>query len=120
MIASRVCLLIGRRAGKRIFARIHNLRFTNYDSRYTIHNKTMSEEKQLAKITIRVPKGCRKTALSVDALDKRTSDLAWQTFIYVGDQPLLCRSFKVIEKPDGKKVVMLEVMEECFEVVEAE
>jgi hypothetical protein len=80
----------------------------------------MPEEKQLAKVTIRVPKGCRKTALSVDALDKRTSDLAWKTFIHVGEQPLLCRSFKVVEKPDGKKVITLEVMEECFEIVESE
>lgn len=80
----------------------------------------MSEEKQLARVTIRVPKGCTKTALSVDALDKATRDLAWKTFIYVGDQPLLCRSFKLTTKPDGKKVVTLEVMEECFEIVESE
>lgn len=80
----------------------------------------MPEEKQLAKVTIRVPKGCKKTALSVDALDKATRDLAWKTYLYVSDQPLLCRSFKVTTKPDGKKVVTLEVMEECFEIVEAE
>ena len=80
----------------------------------------MSEEINLATVTIRVPKGCMKTALSVDALDKHTSDLAWKTFIYVGEQPLLCRSFKVTTKPDGKRVVMLEVMEECFEIVESE
>ena len=78
----------------------------------------MPEEKQLAKVTIRVPKGCAKTALSVDALDKATRDLAWKTFIYVGDHPLLCRSFKVTTKPDGKKIVTLEVMEECFEMIE--
>ena len=79
----------------------------------------MPEEKQLARVTICVPKGCKKTALSVDALDKHTSELAWKTFIYVGEHPLLCRSFKVTTKPDGKKAVMLEVMEECFEIVEA-
>jgi hypothetical protein len=80
----------------------------------------MREEKQLAKITIRVPKGCTKMALSVDALDKATRDLAWKTFIYAGERPLLCRSFKVTTKPDGKRLVMLEVMEECFEIVESE
>jgi hypothetical protein len=80
----------------------------------------MREEKQLAKITIRVPRGCTKMALSVDALDKATRDLAWKTFIYAGEQPLLCRSFKVTTKPDGKRLVMLEVMEECFEIVESE
>jgi hypothetical protein len=78
----------------------------------------MPDEKQFAKVTIRVPKGCKKTALSVDALDKATRDLAWQSFIYVGEQPLLCRSFKVTTKPDAKKVVLLEVMEECFEIIE--
>jgi len=51
----------------------------------------MPEEKQLARVTICVPKGCKKTALSVDALDKHTSELAWRTFIYVGEHPLLCR-----------------------------
>ena len=81
---------------------------------------TRSKEKQLANVTIRVPKGCKKTALSVDALDKLTCDLAWKTFIYVGEQPLLCRSFKVTTKPDGKKTVTLEVMEECFEMIESE
>ncbi|MEP7075286.1 MAG: hypothetical protein ABI878_05705 [Acidobacteriota bacterium] len=80
----------------------------------------MSEEKQLAKVTIRTPKGCAKTALSVDALDKATRDLAWKTFIYIGDQPLLCRSFKLNTKPNGQKTVTLEVMEECFEIVEVE
>jgi hypothetical protein len=80
----------------------------------------MAEEKQLAKVTIRVPKGCSKRALSVDALDKATRDLAWKTFIYAGELPLLCRSFKVVEKADGTRTVMLEVMEECFEIVETD
>ncbi|MEP6945248.1 MAG: hypothetical protein ABJA02_04970 [Acidobacteriota bacterium] len=80
----------------------------------------MPEQPPLAKVTIRVPKGCTKTALSVDALDKRTRDLAWRTFIYVGDQPLLCRSFRLTTKPDGTKTVILEIMEECFEILEAE
>ena len=78
----------------------------------------MHKEKSLAKVSIRVPKGCKKTALSVDALDTLTSNLAWNTFIYADDTPLLCRSFKVVEKSNGQRVVMLEVMEECFEIVE--
>lgn len=78
----------------------------------------MPKEKSVAKITIRVPKGCKKTALSVDALDTLTSNLAWDTFIYADGTPLLCRSFKVVEKSNGRKVVMLEIMEECFEIVE--
>lgn len=71
----------------------------------------------LAKITIRLPKGCKKTDLSVDALDKFTRDLAWKTHVFVGKKILLCRSLKIREK-DGKRVVLLEVMEDCFEIVE--
>lgn len=75
--------------------------------------------KELAKIKIVVPKGCTKTNLSVDALDKHTRDLAYSTFIYVDDKPLLCRSLKLAEK-NGEKVVFLEVLADCFEIVEAE
>ena len=80
----------------------------------------MPDETQLAKISIHVPAGCTKTALNFDALDKMTRDLARQTFIYVDGRQLLCRSFAVRTKPDGKKVVMLEVMEECFEITDRE
>lgn len=69
-------------------------------------------------VTIRVPAGCTKTALNFDALDKMTRDLARGTFMFVDGKQLLCRSFAVRTKPDGKKVVMLEVMEECFEIIE--
>jgi len=78
----------------------------------------MTQENQLAKVTIRVPAGCTKTALNFDALDKFTHDLARQTFIFVDGKQLLCRSFAVREKSDGRRVVMLEVMEECFEITE--
>ncbi len=80
----------------------------------------MFEEDQLAKITIRLPKGCTKTALNFDAMDKMTRDLARQTFMFVGEKQLLCRSFAVRTKPDGSRVVLLEVMEDCFEITEAD
>ena len=80
----------------------------------------MDENDPLAKITIKVPHGCTKTALSFDALDKMSRDLARQTFIFADGKQLLCRSFAVRMKPSGEKVVMLEVMQDCFEIVEAE
>ncbi len=80
----------------------------------------MEDEANLAKITVRVPKGCTKTALSFDALDSLTRDLARRTFVFVDGRQLLCRSFSVKTKPDGRKVMMLEVMDECFEIVEGE
>lgn len=76
----------------------------------------MSEK---AKIKVVVPKGCKKESLSVDALDSNTRDLAWKTFIYVDGKQLLCRGFK-IKEVKGEKVMVLEVMKECFEIVESE
>ncbi len=67
----------------------------------------MMEENSLAKISIRVPVGCAKTALNFDALDRITRDLARQTFVFVDGKQLLCRSFAVKTKPDGKKVNVL-------------
>lgn len=77
----------------------------------------MDDDANLAMITVRVPEGCTKSALSFDALDSVTRDLARRTFVFVGEKQLLCRSFAVRMKPDGRKVMMLEVMEECFEIV---
>jgi hypothetical protein len=70
---------------------------------------------ETAKVIVRLPKGCKKTALSVDALDSATRDLAWQTTIEVDGKLLLCRSFK---QKDDK--LMLEIMAECFEIIETE
>ena len=66
-----------------------------------------------AKITVVLPKGCTKTKLSVDALDKITRDLAYATHIYSDGKLLLCRS---LELKDGH--LYLKVMPECFEIVE--
>jgi len=77
----------------------------------------MSEKQETAKIKIIVPKGCTRESLSIDALDKHTRDLAYSTFIYVDGKPLLCRSFKT-KMTGGERIVILEVREECFEIVE--
>lgn len=80
----------------------------------------MDDNNELAKITVRVPKGCTKQALSFDALDSLTRDLARRTFVFADGKQVLCRSFAVRTRADGRKVMMLEVMEECFEIVEDE
>ena len=74
----------------------------------------------LAKITIKVPPGCDRTSLSFDALDSVSRDLARRTFIWVDGKQLLCRSFATKTRPDGSQVVMLEVMQECVEIVQSE
>lgn len=74
---------------------------------------------QTTKITIKVPKGCKKTSLDFYALDSHTRDLARDTFIFVDGKQLLCNSFKVVERR-GEKVLMLEVKEESYEIIENE
>jgi hypothetical protein len=76
----------------------------------------MSEK---AKIKIVVPKGCKKDNLSIDALDSNTRDLAYKTFLFVDGKQLLARSFKVKEVK-GEKVCVIEVMADCFEIVESD
>ena len=82
----------------------------------------MSE--QTAKIKVVIPKGAKGKNLSVDALDSRTRELAWKTFIYADGAPLLCRSFKTIERKteEGKieKLLVLEIREDSWEIVEGE
>jgi hypothetical protein len=75
----------------------------------------ISRMSETAKITVTLPKGCTRTKLGVDALDKITRDLAYATHIYVDGKLLLCRSFEV---KDGH--LLLKVMPECFEIVEDE
>jgi len=70
---------------------------------------------ETTKATVTLPKGCSRTKLSVDAMDKITRDLAYATHITVDGKLLLCRSF---ELKDGH--LFLKVMPECFEMVEAE
>ncbi len=79
----------------------------------------MSETNQTAKIKIVVPKGCTKQSLNFYALSSHERDLARNTFIYADGRQLLCNSFKVTER-NGEKVVVLEIKEECFEIVEGE
>ena len=77
--------------------------------------KTAIENSDLetTRVTITMPKGCERDALSVKALDSVTRDLAYQTLITVDGKILPCTGFKV--KNGG---LTLEVQEGFFEIVE--
>ncbi len=69
---------------------------------------------EMTKVSITVPKGCARDALSVKALDSATRELAYATLITVEGKILPCTGFKV---KDGGLV--LEVQEGFFEIAEA-
>ena len=77
--------------------------------------KTAIENSDLetTKVTITMPTGCDRNALSVKALDSVTRDLAYQTLITVDGKILPCTGFKL--KNGG---LTLEVQEGFFEIVE--
>lgn len=76
----------------------------------------MSEKKiQNAKVKVTLPKGCKKTNLSINALDSYTRELALKTQLKVGTKPLLCNSMKVTDKG----TLLIEVRPECFELATA-
>lgn len=68
---------------------------------------------EMTKVSITLPKGCERNALSVKALDSGTRDLAFATLITVEGKILPCTGFKV---KDGG--LTLEVQEGFFEVLE--
>jgi F420-0:gamma-glutamyl ligase len=72
-----------------------------------------------AKIRVQLPKGCNRKALSIHSLDRRSRELAYQTFIFVDGKQLLCTSFKLVDLAEGQ-VLQLTVAPECFEIVETE
>lgn len=66
----------------------------------------------LARIVVKLPKGCDKKSLSINALDTHTRTLALNTFLYVDGKPLLCNALKF----NSNGTLMLEVKPECFEI----
>jgi len=64
------------------------------------------------KLIVTRPKGCDKTALSLDAMDTRTKELAWKTFLTVDRKMLSCAAFKLLA--NGR--LQIEVMPEAFEL----
>lgn len=71
-------------------------------------------EPQMAKVTVTVPNGCKRTHLSLNALDAYTRELAGKTWVTVGGAILPCVSFKLTDKG----TLILEVLD-AFEIVEA-
>lgn len=70
-----------------------------------------------AKIRIHVPPGCQRRNLSIEALDKRTRELAYGTTIEINGLPLYCLSFKT--RPHGAgEILVLEVAPTCYEFIE--
>jgi hypothetical protein len=73
-----------------------------------------------AKITVRLPHGCDRRALRIDALDSTTRELAYGTTIEVEGKLLYCQSFKEREIANGIKLLVLEVGPECYEFTNKE
>lgn len=69
-------------------------------------------EMETTKVVITLPAGCNRTALSVNALDSTTRELAYQTLITVDGKILPCSSFSI---KNGR--LILEVQEDFFELV---
>ncbi|MBX7053944.1 MAG: hypothetical protein K1X36_03235 [Pyrinomonadaceae bacterium] len=70
---------------------------------------------EMTKVTITLPKGCTRDTLSVNALDSKTRELAYQTLITVDGKILPCSGFKA-----KGGALHLEVQEGFFEIAEAE
>ena len=69
---------------------------------------------EMTKVTVTLPKGCNRGALSVNALDSKTRELAYGTLITVDGKILPCSGFKVKDR-----VLHLEVQQGFFEIAEA-
>lgn len=69
---------------------------------------------EMTKVTVTLPKGCDRDVLSVNALDSKTRELAYQTLITVDGKILPCNGFKV-----KNGTLQLEVQQGFFEIAEA-
>jgi len=69
---------------------------------------------EMTKVTVTLPKGCNRDALSVNALDSKTRELAYGTLITVDGKILPCSGFKV-----KNGALHLEVQQGFFEIAEA-
>lgn len=56
-----------------------------------------AKEKKPQIVTVDLPKGCKKTNLSIDALDSYTRELALKTTVSVGGRPVFCRAIKLVD-----------------------
>lgn len=67
-----------------------------------------------AQIVIQRPKGCDKTSLSINALDARTRELAFETYVRVDGKMIPCESLAVKKNAAGRTVLVLEVQDGYF------
>lgn len=60
--------------------------------------KTTDAAPAPAIVNVVLPKGCKKGALSIDALDAYTRELALKTNIDIDGRPLFCRAIKLVDQ----------------------
>ncbi|MBK8468135.1 MAG: hypothetical protein IPL32_20370 [Chloracidobacterium sp.] len=70
-----------------------------------------------ATVTVILPRNCKRTNLSVDALDSNTRDLALKTNILIDGDILLCRSMKVVSQ-GGEECLQITVRQGSFKFAE--
>lgn len=69
---------------------------------------------EMTKVTVTLPRGCKRDALSVNALDSKSRELAYGTLITVDGKILPCTGFRI---KDG--ALHLEVQQGFFEIAQA-
>jgi hypothetical protein len=72
--------------------------------------------KETVSVLVELPAGCKRTNLSIRALDQHTRDLAYQTFVMVEGKMLPCVGIKLLENG----VLRLDVQPGFFEIKERE
>ncbi|CAN5539271.1 hypothetical protein BH10ACI2_BH10ACI2_04870 [soil metagenome] len=73
-----------------------------------------NSEMEMTRVTVTLPTGCKRDALSVNALDSKSRELAYQTLITVDGKILPCSGFKV-----KNGALHLEVQQGFFDIAEA-
>jgi len=96
--------------------RIKEIENKSYQEAKAIEDRKAKEKREqpFAVIEITVPHGCKKTAVSMDALDRITREAAFGTDVTIGGKKLGCRAFKV----DAVGNLHLVVEPVCFTITE--
>lgn len=66
------------------------------------------------------PKGCNRRSLGIEALDSRSRELAWKTYVTVEGKVLPCVAIREKDGKNGGKTLLLEVQEGFFTFAEIE
>ena len=73
----------------------------------------IDDEKEWSKMTVTMPKGCKRDSLSLVALDRHTRNLAAQTHISVDGKNLPCLGFQLLDSG----VLRVDVHPEAVEII---